>query len=396
MQQVQLRNFTVATVYVSGKSGFLGEALVTALGAAHTLTFLDREKGPVAAELELQDIVYHLAARNNDRPGDLADFVKDNADLTVELYLAACAAGVKKFIFVSTTHAADPQKTDAYSLSKRQAEADLLAARQEGCDVTIVRFPAIWGAGAKGATRIISKLPPMLQGVGASVLRSLVPIVKKETAVQTLVQVLNEDDLPQEIAVSDNLSIFSLYGAFVFVLNAVFVLAVAVLLPILFVLAVIIRLDSPGAALFVQPRVGRFGRVFKCIKFRTMFVDTDERPSHQHSHAQVTKLGRILRASKLDELPQAWNVLLGQMTLIGPRPGLLSQTELRSQRERYGVFTLSPGISGLSQIQKIDMSTPLKLSIVDARYICMRSILVDIKIAIATVLGRGGGDLVEK
>ncbi len=161
--------------------------------------------------------------------------------------------------------------------------------------------------------------------------------------------------------------------------------------PLILVAMLAIRRESPGAALFAQTRIGRHGRAFTCYKLRTMFRDTAQVPTHQAQASAVTPLGARLRRWKLDELPQLWNVLTGDMSLVGPRPCLPSQTELIAARQRRGVLAVRPGITGLAQVQGIDMSEPERLAEVDARYVAQQSLAGDIRLLLATVTGRGIG-----
>ena len=139
-------------------------------------------------------------------------------------------------------------------------------------------------------------------------------------------------------------------------------------------------------------RVGRYGKTFTCYKFRTMQQGTVQAGTHEVSQASVTSIGRFLRGTKLDELPQVWNILKNEISLIGPRPGLPVQKELFEARQAWGVFDVKPGISGLAQVNNIDMSDPEKLARWDARYIALQSLVLDIKITLATVRGGGQGD----
>src|SRR5574343_215428 len=112
--------------------------------------------------------------------------------------------------------------------------------------------------------------------------------------------------------------------------------------------------------------VGRHGAAFTLVKFRTMHVHTPAVATHLADASAITPWGRFLRRSKLDELPQLWNFLWGEMSLVGPRPCLFSQTELIDERESRGVFNARPGVTGLAQINGIDMSTPRLLAETDA------------------------------
>lgn len=153
-----------------------------------------------------------------------------------------------------------------------------------------------------------------------------------------------------------------------------------VVLPFLLAAMVAVRLDSPGGAIFAQTRVGRDGTPFRCLKLRTMRVGTPHLPTHEVGAAQITSLGRFLRRSKLDELPQLWNVLKGEMSLVGPRPCLPGQELLVSLRLRQGALSVRPGITGLAQVQNVDMSDPEKLAAIDADYVRRRSLRLDVDI----------------
>lgn len=158
--------------------------------------------------------------------------------------------------------------------------------------------------------------------------------------------------------------------------------------PIILVAAIWIRSSSAGPALFSQQRVGRYEKPFRCHKLRTMFVGTQALPTHKVGREAITPAGRLLRRLKLDELPQLWNVLKGEMSLVGPRPCLPTQHDLISRRRELGVYALRPGISGLAQVRGIDMSDPRRCAESDAEYLATRSLLFDVKILLATVGGR--------
>jgi O-antigen biosynthesis protein WbqP len=161
--------------------------------------------------------------------------------------------------------------------------------------------------------------------------------------------------------------------------------------PILLLVAFVIRLESPGPAIFKQLRVGRNQRLFTCYKFRTMQWGTADLPTHQILPASVTGLGRRLRRLKFDELPQLFNVLVGDMSLVGPRPCLPTQLELIEARQRLGVFEVRPGITGLAQVQGVDMSNAERLAEIDARYVRTQGLRGDVKLVWATLRGQGVG-----
>ncbi|MBL4248884.1 sugar transferase [Vibrio fluvialis] len=164
--------------------------------------------------------------------------------------------------------------------------------------------------------------------------------------------------------------------------------------PIL-IIVIIIGLFDTGSPVFVQTRVGKNKKPFKLIKFRTMSVDTKSVASHLASSASITKFGSFLRKTKIDELPQLINVLKGEMSLVGPRPNLFNQDELIEEREKLGVYKVLPGITGLAQIQNVDMSTPSVLAKIDKEMIDTLSLKKYFQYIIATVTGSGSGDAVK-
>ena len=164
--------------------------------------------------------------------------------------------------------------------------------------------------------------------------------------------------------------------------------------PIL-VLLTLIGLFDTGSPIFRQERVGKNKKPFVLVKFRTMKKDTASVASHLASSASITKFGHFLRRTKLDELPQLWNVLKGEMSLVGPRPGLFNQEELTQAREAKGVFNVRPGITGLAQVNEIDMSTPQLLAETDAKMISKLNIKSYFQYILMTVTGKGSGDRVK-
>ena len=165
--------------------------------------------------------------------------------------------------------------------------------------------------------------------------------------------------------------------------------------PVLLVIFLIGLFDT-GSPLFVQQRVGREKKPFKLVKFRTMSKDTASVASHLVSSSSITKLGGFLRRTKLDELPQLWNVLIGDMSLVGPRPNLFNQEELIKERDNLGVYSVRPGITGLAQIKDIDMSKPELLAKTDAEMISTISVANYFKYIFLTVTGKGQGDRVGR
>lgn len=155
--------------------------------------------------------------------------------------------------------------------------------------------------------------------------------------------------------------------------------------------------ETGGQPLFLQTRVGRGQRPFTLVKLRTMAVGTANVASHEvNAEAVITPSGSWMRRFKLDELPQIWNVLLGDMSFVGPRPCLPNQHELIGERSARDVFAMRPGITGLAQVQGVDMSTPERLAEIDALYASERTFIGDLKLLAQTFVGSGRGDAARK
>ncbi|MEK0313678.1 sugar transferase [Cohnella sp. 56] len=160
------------------------------------------------------------------------------------------------------------------------------------------------------------------------------------------------------------------------------------LLPLFLILCVLVTLDSKGPIFFTQNRVGVNKSIFKIIKFRTMKIETPgEVPTHLlvNPDAYLTRLGRVLRKTSLDELPQLWNIFVGNMSLVGPRPALWNQCELIEIRDRYDANSVLPGLTGLAQVQGRDeLSIEVKAKL-DGEYVRNMSFLLDMKCILKTI-----------
>lgn len=164
--------------------------------------------------------------------------------------------------------------------------------------------------------------------------------------------------------------------------------------PILLIVTIIGLFDT-GSPIFIQTRVGKHKKPFNLVKFRTMSKDTASVASHLASNAAITKFGGFLRKTKIDELPQLINVLKGEMSLVGPRPNLFNQEELIAERDALGVYNVLPGVTGLAQVQNIDMSTPKLLAQTDKQMINTLTLRSYFKYILMTATGSGSGDAVK-
>lgn len=160
-----------------------------------------------------------------------------------------------------------------------------------------------------------------------------------------------------------------------------------VLSPALAVIALAVRLDSPGPAIHWSRRVGRFNRIFLMPKFRTMRTDAPDVATHLLADPQawITPLGRFLRRASLDELPQLWSVLIGDMSLVGPRPALFNQDDLVALRTAAGVEALRPGVTGWAQVNGRDDLPIEEKARLDADYLDLQGFVFDLKVIFTTL-----------
>lgn len=165
--------------------------------------------------------------------------------------------------------------------------------------------------------------------------------------------------------------------------------------PVLLVVTLIGYFDT-GKPVFIQQRIGKNNRPFYLFKFRTMHSQTVSVGTHLVDASAITPLGGFLRKTKLDELPQLINVLLGDMSIVGARPCLPNQQELIEERLKREVYNYRPGITGLAQINNIDMSTPKKLAKVDELMVKQLNLKLYFSLIFKTITGSGQGDKIQK
>ena len=178
--------------------------------------------------------------------------------------------------------------------------------------------------------------------------------------------------------------------------NLIILVALLLIFPFLILLSLIIIIEDGLPAVFIQERVGLQKRMFRLYKLRTMKKDTLQAGTHDIEKSQVLKCGKIIRKFKLDEFLQLINVIKGDINLVGPRPSLENQTELVAERDSLCIYSVKPGITGLSQVCGYNMSDPIKLAFVDNIYIKHQSFILDLKILICTFTGIFKKDLKAK
>lgn len=400
---------------LTGASGFVGSLLIPRLAQScgERLLLVSRNPGELHARypafaccdyarlrtLDLREAVFiHLAARNNDRPGTRAEYVEANVEHLLQTARMARGAGARRFINLCTTHALQPATTDFYGWTKAQGAQRLGDEWPEGA--INLYIPTVYGARFQGRIRFVNALPRWSRTLAISLLRQAKPLLSADILADALLSLgQREADLSGESAamlpLADPVPANGLYTFGKRCMDLSAAIAIVLLLGwAMAIIALLIKADSPGPAIFAQRRVGRHGKLFTCFKFRTMRVGVREAATHEVADQWVTRVGGLLRRSKLDELPQVFNILRNEMSLVGPRPCLPMQVELVAERSSRGALNLKPGVTGLAQINDIDMREPRTLAMWDARYTAFRTLMLDVSILARTVLGKGAGDRV--
>lgn len=392
-------------IVICGASGFVGRQLVPLLleqGAELLLVGRDvnRLAGefPGAACCGYEDLVeraagfdrlVYLAVLNNNATASREEFFAVNVEHLLRTAAAARQAGIRQFVNISSIHALDTGNKTPYAASKRAAVEALRSV--DGIDVATLYLPLVYADLWSGSLSFLNRLPAGVAKAAFAMLKAFKPTIH----VASLAKELASTELIDGKILSDGqagnltyrLASRSVDWAFAFV----------VLVPLgwlLLGLLLLVRLESPGKAIFAQTRVGREGRLFTLYKFRTMHTGMRQVPTHDARTNDVTRVGAPLRRFKLDELPQAWNVVRGEISLVGPRPCLPSQKELIEARGCRGVLKLRPGITGLAQINGIDMKDPELLAKWDQRYSALQCLMLDLRILWVTATGAGAGDKV--
>ena len=176
------------------------------------------------------------------------------------------------------------------------------------------------------------------------------------------------------------------------------VVLLAVFLAPLLTFMAVIRLTSEGNAIFRQKRIGRGGKAFACLKLRTMYIDAPKNiatAKFLNAESYITPVGRFLRRTSLDELPQLINVLMGDMSLVGPRPLIPEETEMHDKRREKGVYSIRPGMTGLAQVRGRDALSDREKLALDVEYLNNMGVFLDIKILFSTLVGVATGKGVE-
>ena len=389
-------------IIISGASGQVGKLIIPHLIKLNfKLLLVGRDKNKLRLlyptsevckkdEIKLYGKGYktmiHLAVLNNNIKASYETFKEINVNLTMEYLSLARDIEIQNFINVSSTHALLSKNKDNYSRSKRE----LIEKLKDIKDINIsnLYLPYIYGGEWKGKLSFLNHLPKNLSFMIFKFLSALKPSVK----FFKIIEYIQSNDYKNETILCDDQSNNLFYVFSKKIIDLSFALTVLTLFWwLLLITWILVKIDSPGPGFFIQERVGKFKKKFNLIKFRTMKINTKETATHEAEESSITKIGRLLRKTKLDELPQIFNIFKNEMSLVGPRPCLFSQKELIDERDLNKIFTLMPGISGFAQINGIDMSNPKKLTYYEDKYKRLRSIIFDLKIILLTFLGKKPG-----
>lgn len=393
-------------IIITGASGFVGRNIVPVLaksGKKLLLAGRDVEylkslypNVEVTSYDSLADAakgyktLIHLSVCNNNTPGDLARFREVNVEFLEFVINEVRSAGIKKIVYISTLHTDMATNKSPYADSKKEAEE--LLSKVDDMIVVILKTAAIYGSTFSGKMELLNRFPKFLKKPVFDILASMRPTVHINHISESVLRAV-ESPRSNEILLTDRQFGNWFYAFVKRAIDISFAITVLALFWwVLIAVWLIVKFTSDGPGFFSQVRIGKDGKIFTFYKFRTMSTDTMQVATHDVNSDNITAIGRFLRKSKIDELPQIWNILRNEMSLVGPRPCLPIQKELVAARMNSGVFRVKCGITGWAQINNIDMSDVDRLVKYEVNYIALRTLLLDFSIIFATAFGRGQGD----
>ena len=397
-------------ILITGATGYVGERLLNHLDDTdHEIILVGRnvkiinQLYPNRIAITYEDMkslkkkidtIIHLAVVNNNANLSYKSYFNVNVNLYKEILQFASQNSIQKVVNLTTFHVFT-NKNDNYTKTKKLGLLE--GKKYENLEIYNVFCPMIYDKPYNRKLKFLNFFPNFMSKVIFDILSCIAPVVSNKCVVKCIEEiVIGTKQIPKDIYLSDDKSKNVSFKIFKKLLDISFVFTVVLFFWWIFILIwLVIRLFSCGPAIFVQKRIGKNGVLFNCYKFRTMNIGTENVGSHEVNKNSITPVGRFLRSSKLDELPQVVNIIRGELSLVGPRPGLPNQKTLFEARSLRGIYGVLPGITGLSQINNVDMSTPSKIAEWDNRYIALRSITLEIKIIILTFFGRGSGDKVN-
>ncbi|MEQ8656372.1 MAG: sugar transferase [Hyphomicrobiales bacterium] len=392
---------------ITGASGFIGSQLVPRLKALDCdLLLVGRDTklldqifpdtlscsyDEIAKRAQGFDALIHLAVLNNNVRASADQFIGVNVNFLSQVIASAKSANIQRFVNVTTFHAVDGSRSN-YAHSKRLALQML--EKEEELSIVNVFLPVVYGDSFAGNFSLFNKAPVLIKPLLLTLLTAALPTLHVDRFSSFIAHKIK--NAPSKVLLANPQEENPVFRSVKRAMDLLFCVAVITILG-WFLLAVwlLVYTTSSGPGIFAQKRVGLNGKLFTCYKFRTMQRGTKQAGTHEVTSSSVTQVGSFLRKTKIDELPQVWNILRGEMSLVGPRPCMPSQNKLVRERKQLGVLSVLPGITGLSQINGVDMRSPEILAQMDARYIAQRGLFAELKIIALTMLGKGGGDCID-
>ncbi len=395
---------TPLKIVLIGGTGFVGSQLAPALERrGHQIIVASRNPDPTrsiigagnwAETIGDAHVVVLLSVINNDVDQTEDNIRAVNVDLPIKLLEIVSKNANQQLILFGSDHT-DAAPSSMYAKTKSELVTKLR--QQVASAVTMLILSPVHGDRFVKKLAFVDRLPTPLRSLAVAAFGAIRPLTHIERIADAIEASASQRvSKPIFVRVVDDQSKNFFYNTAIRFFDLCFASIVLILFGwLMLIIAILVASTSAGPALFRQQRVGRHGQVFMCFKFRTMHVDTPHVATHNVSANATTKMGRYLRAWKLDELPQIFNIFADQMSLVGPRPCLPSQHHLIAARKRMGVLDVKPGVTGWSQINGIDMSDPEQLARLDAEYCSRRSIPFYLKIVLLTFLGKGQGDRIR-
>ena len=396
-------------IIITGATGFIGKQLVPLLNfKTNEIALFGRdikklnEIYPQFMVYEYKDlervinknsIILHLAVKNNrenNNKKNLRDYLKVNVMFTKKLYKIAMQARIKKFLNLSTTNILNENKKDPYSMTKRKLVNNIK--NKENLKFINLIMPIVYGKKFTGRLSFLNMFPRSF----SFSLMKFISAFKSTMNIKLLADYINEREFMKnncDIILTDGQNNNIFFKIFKKMIDLFFSISILFFFSwLILIISIFIKISSNGPILFVHKRIGKNNVIFSCYKFRTMKQATPISATHKIKKKQVTYIGKFLRKTKLDEIPQVINILKGDMSLIGPRPCIVSQKDIIKVREKYKINKILPGITGLAQINRIDMSDKNMLTKFDYRYLKLRSIISELNIILRTFIGYGSGD----
>lgn len=400
-------------IIISGASGFIGKQLVPLLSSNFDIILIGRSKAKLSSIFSNtrnmtyeeyfrsqpdHNIFINLAVVNSDSLSSSEEYLAVNRDLCLKLASISSLKNGSIFINFTSTKILEEnlsKNKSNYAFSKIQVAKELN--RMKHKNMISLYLPFVYGNTFSNKLKILNSIPSYLSNKIFNFLSAFKATVHINKIYEFILEI-NEQTLETNNFIITDLKtenpVFMLFKRIID-LSFSIILIIFALVPAFFI-AFFIKITSNGPILFKQDRVGLNEKTFKCYKFRTMKNNTPNLGSHELDDTVVTYIGKFLRKTKLDEIPQVINILKNEMSLVGPRPGLINQKSLLLSRKKQNIFSIKPGITGYSQIRKIDMQNPNLLAESDKEYLKISSITIDLKIILLTFLGFGFGDRLKR